>query len=556
MGLDVGRAGRGGRALVAATLVAACLTGFQGAASAEEASQAPSGPDAGGGAAVCAGLQSALAGSSLDPAAAAQAEGDGAAPEGEAPEGESEGAPSSSAGAAADDTAGASGQPAAPEAAEPAEGEGGAPAEAPAPSAGAVGDLPSDSGAAGEAGVGQPAADVTEPAPDVTDAAADVTEPAADVTDAGDASSSAADAPASGDASSSAAEAPDADGPALPAAGTAAAEAAGPALLAAEAAPVPAAGWFSLAGGARGYRDALGSKVTGSVFADGAWRWFDPKTGAEARSATKQGRLYGKDGALVTGESSGRYYAPSTGTAAKSEFVEVAPGDVRRYGADGAAQTGAQWVDGAWRGFDSDGTMMTGLSDVGSRTYLYDAAGALQTGEIYAAGHWRYFDTGDGHMLSASECVQRVLARAYAHLGESEQDAWNLLWDAHVNHGAEWCEYGPCTATVWHFFAEAGMPHFFTGDLVPGWPHLAYDWLAARGRITWTPRVGEVVFFNYPDSFASTIYHLSAGHSEIITSVNADGSVTSIGALPGGILQKVLDMNYVVGYGVPEYYLY
>jgi hypothetical protein len=517
MGLDVGRAGRGGRALVAA-----CLTGFQGAASAEEASQAPSGPDAGGGAAVCAGLQSALAGSSLDPAAAAQAAGDGAAPEGEA-----EGAPSPSAGAAADD---------------PAEGEGGAPAEAPAPSAGAVGDLPSDSGAAGEAGVGQPAAGVTEPAPDVTDAAADVTD--------------AADAPAAGDAPAPAAEAPDADGPALPAAGTAAAEAAGPALLAAEAAPVPAAGWFSLAGGARGYRDALGSKVTGSVFADGAWRWFDPKTGAEARSATKQGRLYGKDGALVTGESSGRYYAPSTGDAAKSEFVEVAPGDVRRYGADGAAQTGAQWVDGAWRGFDSDGTMMTGLSDVGSRTYLYDAAGALQTGEIYAAGHWRYFDTGDGHMLSASECVQRVLARAYAHLGESEQDAWNLLWDAHVNHGAEWCEYGPCTATVWHFFAEAGMPHFFTGDLVPGWPHLAYDWLAARGRITWTPRVGEVVFFNYPDSFASTIYHLSAGHSEIITSVNADGSVTSIGALPGGILQKVLDMNYVVGYGVPEYYLY
>ncbi|MEE8717574.1 MAG: hypothetical protein SOI26_06715 [Coriobacteriales bacterium] len=538
MGLDVGRAGRGGRALVAATLVAACLTGFQGAAAAEEASQASSGPDAGGGAAACAGLRPAPAGSPLDPAAttaqadpapAAQAEGDGAPAEAAAPGGAldeqggeaaaTEAAPSPSAGAAADEPADASGQPAspaAPEAAEPAEGEGGGLSAA---------------------------SDSAEAAPDVTGAAADAL-PAADAPATGDASAAAdpalpvPDAAASGDAS--AAEASDASDPALPAA---------------EAAAAPAAGWLSLAGGARGYRDALGSKVTGSVFVDGAWRWFDPKTGVEARSATRQGRLYGKDGALVTGESSGRYYAPSTGAAAKSEFVEVAPGDVRRYGADGAAQTGAQWVDGAWRGFDSDGTMMTGLSDVGSRAYLYDAAGALQTGEIYAAGHWRYFDPGDGHMLGASECVQRVLARAYAHLGESEQDAWNLLWDAHVNYGAEWCEYGPCTATVWHFFAEAGMPHFFTGDLVPGWPHLAYDWLAARGRITWTPRVGEIVFVNYPGSFAADL-GLSASHCEIISSVNADGSVSSIGALVGGIQEKVLYMQYVVGYGVPEFYLY
>jgi glucan-binding YG repeat protein len=365
---------------------------------------------------------------------------------------------------------------------------------------------------------------------------------------------------------------------------------------------VHAAGWEG-----ETYYDEEGNLVKGSAFVDGAWRWFDELTGAMAKNAWVESdagaRYYGSDGTLATGETTvdgvRRAFDPATGIAETSAFVEDDQGTVRYYDANGAELSGGEYVaSGATRLFGDDGAMTVGMVGSGAGARLYDAAGArveglapcsdgalryfepgtgamvtgltvtsdgatrlfgddgaMQTGERYVNGLWHFFDESNGHMLSSQECINRVLARAWACVGMNEQQAWDFLWDAHINHGADWCEYGPCTATIWHFFYDAGLGHFFTGDYVPGWPHQAYDWLAARGRISQTPQVGSVVFFKYPNNYADVL-GLSAEHAEIVISVNSDGTITSIGALHGGIYPKQLPMYGIAGYGIPDYLLY
>ena len=277
---------------------------------------------------------------------------------------------------------------------------------------------------------------------------------------------------------------------------------------------------------------------------------------------------YGDGGAMAFGEAyaqgAWRHFDEGNGAMARSRFLDLAdaavPGGTKTvwYGADGAMAFGEARADGAWRFFDPkyNGDMardrFVGLTDAwGPKTVWYGDDGAMAFGEAYAGGAWRCFDEGNGALLSGDRVMARVLAAARACVGQSEDQAWSYLYDACAS-GADWCEYGPCIATVWHFFKAAGVPHFLTGDLVPGWPHEAFDWLSARGRISQTPRVGSVVFFNNPLGFGVEL-GLSACHAEIVTGIDPDGTVHSVGAIYDGIKEHTLDTWTTVGYGLPAY---
>lgn len=153
-------------------------------------------------------------------------------------------------------------------------------------------------------------------------------------------------------------------------------------------------------------------------------------------------------------------------------------------------------------------------------------------------------------MYTAEEERDRVLAVAYDSVGQSEGQAWGYQNDV-VAAGGRYCIEGPCMSFVWHCFKAAGMDRFLADGFVSGWPHEVYDYMWWHGQASSTPRVGDVVFFKYPGTFAERD-DLSASHAEIVVEVN-DTYILSIGALEGGIQVHYFPYDYIVGYGVPSY---
>lgn len=112
-----------------------------------------------------------------------------------------------------------------------------------------------------------------------------------------------------------------------------------------------------------------------------------------------------------------------------------------------------------------------------------------------------------------------------------------------------------CAEFQWWCFREAGA-----SALIPktAYTPTFYSWFQQRGQASRQPRVGSLVFYDWPDSIRR-IQHVG-----IVEAVNADGSITTIegnttsGAagnqsMGGGVWRRRRSQSAVVGYGHPAY---
>ncbi|MBJ7654348.1 glycoside hydrolase family 70 protein, partial [Weissella confusa] len=117
---------------------------------------------------------------------------------------------------------------------------------------------------------------------------------------------------------------------------------------------------------------------------------------------TKTYTFTGKDGQPVTGlvyANNVLQYFDETGHQVKGQYVTIA-GHVYYFDPDsGAAQTGANQIDGKMVGFKSDGSQITsGFSkDKAGNSYYFDKSGSMVTGLQTIDGKTYYFDK-DGHL--------------------------------------------------------------------------------------------------------------------------------------------------------------
>jgi CHAP domain/Putative peptidoglycan binding domain len=115
--------------------------------------------------------------------------------------------------------------------------------------------------------------------------------------------------------------------------------------------------------------------------------------------------------------------------------------------------------------------------------------------------------------------------------------------------------YAWCAMFAWWCFTGVGA-----SDLIPktAYTPSMYQWYADRGRASRSPRVGSLVFYNFPDS-ANRIQHVG-----IVEAVNSDGTITTIEgntssgdygsqAAGGGVWRRRRAQTYVAGYGHPAY---
>lgn len=112
-----------------------------------------------------------------------------------------------------------------------------------------------------------------------------------------------------------------------------------------------------------------------------------------------------------------------------------------------------------------------------------------------------------------------------------------------------------CQQFAWWVFTQAGAGH-----LIPktAYTPTGYSWYQQRGQASRTPRVGSLVFYNFPDSIRR-IQHVG-----IVEAVNPDGTITTIEGNTssgvagsqdrgGGVWRRRRSQAHVVGYGHPAY---
>lgn len=152
-----------------------------------------------------------------------------------------------------------------------------------------------------------------------------------------------------------------------------------------------------------------------------------------------------------------------------------------------------------------------------------------------------------GHRVSAG----RVLDVARSQLGTvAARDGANKYGAAYGMDRVAWC-----AQFVWWVFREAGLS--------PLIPRTAYtptfaSWFQQRGQASKTPRVGSLVFYNFPDSL-DRIQHVG-----IVEAVHPDGSITAVEGNTtsgdrgsqdrgGGVWRRHRSTAHVVVFGHPAY---
>lgn len=146
----------------------------------------------------------------------------------------------------------------------------------------------------------------------------------------------------------------------------------------------------------------------------------------------------------------------------------------------------------------------------------------------------------------------RVLDVARSQLGTVQgRDGSNPYGAAYGMDRVAWCNQ-----FVWWCFREAGA-----ADLTPrsAYTPSTAAWYQQRGRADRTPRVGSLVFFDWPGDGVDRISHVG-----LVEAVNPDGTLTTIEGnttsgnagdqrMGGGVWRRRRGTSAVVVYGHPAY---
>lgn len=312
-------------------------------------------------------------------------------------------------------------------------------------------------------------------------------------------------------------------------------------------------------GGKWVYYDEQGRMLYGQQFIEGAWYLFDEWTGA-----TSYGFAYISDqskwvfydrasGKMLYGQQciDEGWYRLDPHTGAVTYGFSYLPEDGKWVFYDrvtGRMLYGQQFIDEGWYYL----TPMTGAVDYewaylpdDDKWVYYDAVtGRMVYGSQMIDGRPRYFDENTGRVYSKDEEVNRLISVVRGTYGR-DIDCSGALAMA----GGIVCPYGPCMSYVWWCFDQAGLNLFLCDGAVTGYPHHNYDWYRSRGRVDYSPQVGDIAFFRY-SGWADTI-GASASHAGIVVAVPGNGVVLVADAATGGIIPRTYSVGGTIGFAHP-----
>ncbi|RYQ30308.1 Surface protective antigen SpaA [Bifidobacterium pseudolongum subsp. globosum] len=229
---------------------------------------------------------------------------------------------------------------------------------------------------------------------------------------------------------------------------------------------------------------------------------------------------------------------------------------------NGKMQYGQQYLNydrehTGWYYFDTcTGKMAHGFTslpasgkDAAKTVYYHAQSGKMQYGGHLINNRPYYFDKNTGRKYSGTEVVNTLVrtARNYCH---SNLNASNAL----VSAGGIFCPKGPCMSFVWCVYHYSGMDVFLANGTSAagqpsGYPDDYYNWYARNGRLTRTPRVGDIAFFYFSSGAG---WATNASHAALVVGVNGS-KVTVIDAAFYNIAERVAS-NSGGTYPLPKAY--
>lgn len=224
-----------------------------------------------------------------------------------------------------------------------------------------------------------------------------------------------------------------------------------------------------------------------------------------------------------------------------------------RYDANGYMIKGREdFKDGKWYYFDPvTGAMAKGMTYLrsGNKWVYYDyVTGQMQYGAQIVDGRHLYFDPHTGRQWSRDEIINLLLNTARGAYGKNIDAAGEL----NKVHGLL-CPYGPCMEWIWWVYHTAGLDLFLSDGATSGWPHHNFDWYRSRGRVNWTPQVGDLAFYKWPGQDWAN--DKSAAHAAIVVRVD-HGRVYVADAAFDNIAERDATLMYgraLQGYAHPYY---
>ncbi|MFC4057046.1 CHAP domain-containing protein [Planomonospora corallina] len=174
-----------------------------------------------------------------------------------------------------------------------------------------------------------------------------------------------------------------------------------------------------------------------------------------------------------------------------------------------------------------------------------ESAGIQLPGRLGATG-----SQAQAAPLSAAAKAQQVVATALSKVGEGESGdgttAYGIWYDEHTKQkgfaAAAWCDM---------FLAWVGVQNGVDEQMgVFAYTPWHAEWFDKQRRFDRTPRVGDLVFFDWAGSRSIA----AIDHVGLVTGVNPDGSVTTVeGNISDKVVTRTRTMQNIVGFGHPAY---
>lgn len=273
----------------------------------------------------------------------------------------------------------------------------------------------------------------------------------------------------------------------------------------------------------------------------GKWVYYDMITGR---------MQYGEKYLNYDREHTGWYLFDSATGAMKYGFQDIPKLKKRVYyhEIDGKMRYGEQCIRGKWYYMDKiTGAMAKGFVKLPGKRVYYNPKnyqmvyrGAVINDRPY------YFDSVTGRQFGKQEIINKLVSRARSFIRKHPDTTGALA----INGGLL-CTYGPCMSFVWYVFHACDFDVFLANGGAKngrpsGWPQDNYDWYAKRGRISTSPKVGDIVFFKFHNS--SSGWARNANHAGFVVSVS-NGRAKWVDAAFNSIDER--DINKPIPYERP-----
>ncbi|EFA22921.1 CHAP domain-containing protein [Bifidobacterium gallicum] len=304
-----------------------------------------------------------------------------------------------------------------------------------------------------------------------------------------------------------------------------------------------------------------GKRVHGENYRNGSWYYFDTKTGAMLKGVRlipvkgggskwvyydlQTGKMaHGEKYLNYDKEHTGWYYFhPDTGA---MQYGFIYHGNAKKWvfyhRQNGKMLYGEQCIDKGWYFFNkTTGARAHGFTNLpGKRVFYNTSNGRMVYGATLINDRPYFFDKTTGRQWSKNELVNKIVSTARS-FRLKHPDCPGAL----ALNGGIICPQGPCMSFVWYVFHAAGLDVFLcNGGAVNGRPSGIpddnYSWYAKRGRISSSPKVGDIVFWRFTNGYS---WSTNASHAGIVVNV-APGKITVMDAAFNNIDERPIYSSY------------